>query len=68
MLNASLLSREYFMKLLNGGVTAINCTVAMNHNKSETIKRILDLKELVKENGDVSMLVKSSGDIYEAKR
>ncbi len=68
MLNASLLSREYFMKLLNGGVTAINYTIAMNHNKSETIKRILDLKDLVKENGDVSMLVKSSGYIYKAKR
>lgn len=66
MLNTSLLSKEYFVKLLNAAVTEINYTVAMNHNKSETIKRILDLKDIVKENGNVSMLVKSSGDIYEA--
>ena len=68
MLNASLLCREYLEKLISAGVTAINYTVAMNHSFSETIKRILDLQDLINENKDIMMLVTSAKDILEAKK
>jgi membrane dipeptidase len=67
-LNASVMCSEYFEKLRAGGVTAINHTIAMNHNMSETIKRILDMQSLIKEEVDKVLLAKTAEDVIVAKR
>lgn len=42
-LNASIMDEDYWRKMQQGGVTAANYTVAMNHNLSETVKIIAQL-------------------------
>ncbi len=67
-LNASVLDEEYLEKLRRGGVTAVNYTVAMAHNLSETIKRIAEVYKLIRRNRDKALLVTSVNDIYKAKK
>jgi membrane dipeptidase len=67
-LNASIMSDEYFKKLQKGGVTATNYTIAMMHNMSETVKRILDMKDLIAEESETVLLATTAEDIARAKR
>ena len=67
-LNASVLDDEYLDKLLAGGVTAVNWTVAMNQNVGETVKRIADVYSLIRRNRGKALLVTRVDDIYRAKR
>lgn len=66
-LNASIMSDEYFKKLQKGGVTATNYTIAMMHNMSETVKRILDMQDLVAGESETVVLATSVEDIARAK-
>lgn len=66
-LNASIMSDEYFKKLQKGGVTATNHTIAMMHNMSETVKRILDMQDLVAGESETVVLATSVEDIARAK-
>ncbi|MCK4477060.1 membrane dipeptidase [Candidatus Bathyarchaeota archaeon] len=67
-LNASIMSDEYFQKLRVGGVTAINYTIAMMHSMSETVKRILDMHDLINEENDKVLLATTAEDVVTAKR
>jgi membrane dipeptidase len=67
-LNASVMSDVYFRKLQKGGVTAINYTIAMMHNMSETVKRILDMLDLIEGENETVMLATTAEDIVKAKR
>jgi len=67
-LNASIMSDVYFRKLQKGGVTAINYTIAMMHNMSETVKRILDMQDLIEGENETVMLATTAEDIVKAKR
>lgn len=66
-LNASVMSGEYFKKMRKGGVTAINYTIAMMHNMSETIKRILDMQDLINDENGQALLARTAEDLVEAK-
>lgn len=67
-LNASIMSDEYFRKLQKGGVTATNYTIAMMHNMSETVKRILDMQDLIIDQNKSVLLASAAEDIARAKR
>jgi len=67
-LNASLMYRGYFEKLRNAGITAINYTIAMNQNISETIKRFARLYGYFKKHSDLIMLATTAEDILTAKK
>jgi membrane dipeptidase len=67
-LNASVMSDEYFRKLQKGGVTATNYTIAMMHNMSETIKRILDMQDMIAGENKTVVLGTTAEDILRAKR
>jgi membrane dipeptidase len=67
-LNASVMSDEYFKKLQKGGVTATNYTIAMMHNMSETVKRILDMQDLIADENKTVLLGTIAEDIVRAKR
>ena len=67
-LNASIMSDEYFKKLQRGGVTATNYTIAMMHNLSETVKRILDVQDLIAAESETALLATKAEDIVRAKR
>jgi len=66
-LNASIMDEDYFQKMQQGGVTAINYTVAMNQNLSETVKRIAQLYRQI-ERSQVTTLIESTADIRQAKQ
>jgi membrane dipeptidase len=66
-LNASVLDRNYLKKLIVGGVTAINLTIAEKENCSEAIKNIANLTNLIEENADLGLVVRSTHDIIKAK-
>ena len=65
---ASIMSGEYFQKMRKGGVTATNYTIAMMHNMSETIKRILDMQDMINEEKEKVLLATSVQDVMAAKR
>jgi membrane dipeptidase len=67
-LNASIMSGEYFQKMRKGGVTATNYTIAMMHNMSETIKRILDMQGMINDEKEEVLLATSVQDVMAAKR
>ncbi len=67
-LNASILDDEYIDVLREGGVTAINHTIAMNHDITETMKRIAEVYALVRRNSDKALIVETPDDIYRAKK
>lgn len=67
-LNASVMSDEYFKRLQKGGVTATNYTIAMMHNMSETVKRILDMQDLIAGENKTVVLGTTAEDIIRAKR
>jgi membrane dipeptidase len=67
-LNASVMSDEYFRKLQKGGVTATNYTIAMMHNMSETVKRILDMQDMIATENNTVVLGTTAEDIVKAKR
>jgi membrane dipeptidase len=67
-LNASIMSDVYFKKLQKAGVTAVNYTIAMMHNMSETVKRILDFQDMVADMKETVLLATTSSDIIRAKR
>ena len=67
-LNASVMSDEYFRKLQKGGVTATNYTIAMMHNMSETVKRILDMQDMIASENKTVVLATTAEDILSAKR
>jgi membrane dipeptidase len=67
-LNASIMSDEYFRKLNEGGVTATNYTIAMMHNMSETIKRILDIEEVIADESKTVVLGTTGEDVIRAKK
>ena len=67
-LNASIMSDEYFQKLRAGGVTATNYTIAMMHNMSETVKRILDMQDLINSVNEKALLATTAEDVLTAKR
>jgi membrane dipeptidase len=66
-LNASIMSDGYFNKLRASGVTATNYTIAMMHNMSETIKRILDMRDLIKQENRSVLLATTVQDVVKAK-
>jgi len=66
-LNASVMDKEYFQKMLLGGVTATNYTVAMMHNLSETCKGISNMYKLISDS-DEAMLIETHDDIIKAKK
>lgn len=66
-LNASVMEKEYFQKMLLGGITATNYTVAMMQNLSETCKGISSMYKLIGAN-DEALLVETVDDIIKAKR
>jgi membrane dipeptidase len=65
-LNASIMDEDYWQKMQQGGVTASNYTIAMNHNMSETIKIIAQLGGQLA-TSKVAMPVESAADIHRAK-
>lgn len=67
-LNASIMSDEYFRKIQKGGVTATNYTIAMMHNMSETVKRILDMQDMVAGESKTVVLATTVEDIVRAKQ
>ena len=67
-LNASIMSDEYFKKLNKGGITATNYTIAMMHNMSETVKRILDMQEVIADEIKTVVLGTTAEDIIKAKK
>lgn len=65
-LNASIMDEDYWRKMQQGGVTATNYTIAMNHNVSETVKLIAQMhSELAA--SQVATLVETTADIRAAK-
>ena len=66
-LNASIMDEDYFRKMQQGGVTAINYTVGMNQNLSETVKRIAQMYRMI-DASKVATLIESTADILEAKK
>ncbi|MEM2896706.1 MAG: dipeptidase [Candidatus Bathyarchaeia archaeon] len=66
-LNGSVMDQEYFKKMLEGGITATNHTIARMHNLSETIKEISNMYKLM-EDSDKALLVNTAEDIRRAKR
>ena len=66
-LNASIMDEDYFRKMQQGGVTAINYTVGMNQNLSETVKRIAQMYRMI-DASKVATLIERTADIREAKK
>ncbi|MGQ4833724.1 MAG: dipeptidase [Candidatus Asgardarchaeia archaeon] len=67
-LNASIMYRGYFEKMNRSGVTAVNYTVAMNQDISETIKRFSYLHSQIKKSNDLVMLATTAEDVLRAKQ
>ena len=65
-LNASIMDEEYWGKMKQGGVTATNYTIAMNHNLSETVKLIAQLYRQLQAS-KVATLIETMADIRKAK-
>jgi membrane dipeptidase len=65
-LNASIMDEDYWRKMRQGGVTAANYTVAMNHNLSETIKIMAQLGGQLAAS-KVAVPVESVADVHRAK-
>lgn len=65
-LNASIMDEDYWLKMRQGGVTATNYTIAMNHNLSETVKLMAVLYGQVARS-NVAMLIERTADIRAAK-
>jgi membrane dipeptidase len=65
-LNASIMNEEYFEKMRQGGVTATNFTIAMNHNLSETVKLIAAMHRQL-HTSHAAIAIESSADITAAK-
>jgi membrane dipeptidase len=66
-LNASLMDEDYFKKMQQGGVTAINYTVGMDQNMSETVKRIAQMYRLI-ELSKTATLIETTADIRRARK
>ncbi|MEM3060848.1 MAG: dipeptidase [Candidatus Bathyarchaeia archaeon] len=66
-LNVSVMDEDYFQKMKEGGITAINYTVAARRNLSETIKRLVALQEIIEENNDKAFLATKAEDVLKAK-
>lgn len=67
-LNASyFLNPAVFPRLRQGGVTAVNGTVAAWHNYAETVAMIDQLNALLSKHSDEFLIVRSSEDIQSAK-
>ena len=66
-LNASLMDEEYFGKMQQGGVTAINYTVGMDQNLSETVKRIAQMYRQIAAS-KTATLIEKTADIRRAKK
>jgi len=67
-LNASIMYKGYFEKLRQGGVTAINYTIAMNQDISETMKRFCTLYRYFESCKDLIMLATKTDDVIKAKK
>ncbi|MCK4477073.1 dipeptidase [Candidatus Bathyarchaeota archaeon] len=67
-LNSSVMDEMYFQMMKEGGITAINYTVAGKHNLSETIKRIVEMQRMIEKNTDKVLLGTSTNDVIAAKK
>ncbi len=65
-LNASIMDEDYWRKMQQGGVTATNFTIAMNHNLSETVKLIAQIYNDLAAS-QVAKLIQTTADIRAAK-
>ncbi len=65
-LNCSIMDDEYFEKAKLGGVTAINYTLSVSQNLSETIKIISKMYKIIN-NSKRAILIESATDIKRAK-
>ncbi|HFQ93673.1 MAG TPA: hypothetical protein ENK32_06665, partial [Anaerolineae bacterium] len=55
-------------RLVAGGVTAVNATIAAWHSPAETINQIAEMVRLFREHDDLIMQVTEAADIYAAKK
>lgn len=55
-LNASVMNEEYLQKIQEGGVTAVNHTVGMQHNITETVNTIANLLELIRKSDSATRI------------
>ncbi len=55
-------------RLVEGGVTAVNATIAAWHNPTETISQIAEIIRLFREHDDLIMQVTEVADIFTAKK
>lgn len=62
-LNVSRWSREVFVAMKDGDVTAANCTCSIWDDLASTVANIGRLRKLVRENDDVVTLVETTGDL-----
>ena len=66
-LDVSVLDRMHLEHMRQGGVTAANVTVTLEHDFAETVDLINDCRTKVKGWADIAAIVSSSTDIHEAK-
>ncbi|HID50503.1 MAG TPA: membrane dipeptidase [Anaerolineae bacterium] len=55
-------------RLVEGGVTAVNATIAAWHNPTETINQMAEIYRLFREHDDLIMQVTETADIFAAKK
>lgn len=68
-LNASYFKDEEVLRRLHeGGVTAVNATIAAWHNCDETMQMLDDIQAIIEANGSYLMQVKTCRDIETAKK
>jgi membrane dipeptidase len=66
-MNNAGLSREYFERILQGGVTAAMVPVSITDPFSTAVDKVLSFRALVGANEDLALVVESAADIHAAK-
>ncbi len=61
-------SREVFLDMRKGGVTAANCTCSIWENFQATMDNVAAWKALIRKNHDLLLQVYNTGDIHRAKQ
>lgn len=67
MLDISLMNREHVEHMRDGGITAANATITLQHGFQETVELVCDFDRKLEEWSDVIRPVKSVADIHMAK-
>ena len=67
-LDISVMNREHFHHMRQGGLTAVNATITVQHGFQETVELIRDFDRRLAENADLVRPVRSVADIDAAKR